>query len=421
MIMTCARLNRITLPFIMCVCAVAWAGDWPTHQHDNHRSGYTTESLESPLVQQWTITTDQSARPAWSEYPAQQDLWQNLYHNKPRLTSDRAFKMVAGHGRLYYGSSSSDKIVCRSIEDGRVLWTCVTGGPIRFAPTLHQGRIFVGSDDGTVYCLAADSGKEIWKYQPDFAREKMMVYNRLCSVCPIRTSIMIDQGIAYWAAGIFSGAQTGLQRYVTACRAQDGRILWTQTPPKPLHGNPLATQDQLFMPAGKSTPLAFRKSDGTLLGDFNTNTRQGGSYAILSHDNKLLFGPHYGSTGSYVEQYDADTRTEEGLGWGPGNHLVVTPSTCFYASDTALSKFDWTEKKRLWSVPSAHVDALILAGNLLFAGGRAEVAAVEASTGSEVWKAAVSGRAQDLVVADQRLFVSTSQGQIYCFRPSQAD
>jgi outer membrane protein assembly factor BamB len=231
--------------------------------------------------------------------------------------------------------------------------------------------------------------------------------------------VLIDQGIAYWAGGIFSGGQTGLQRYVIACRAQDGEILWTRTPPKPLHGNPLATQDQLFMPAGKSTPLAFNKSDGTLIGDFNTNTRQGGSYAILSHDNKLLFGPHYSESGSYVEQYDASTRAEEGLGWGPGNHLVVTPSACFYASDTTLSKYDWIEKKRLWSVPCRDGQALILAGDLLFAGGDAQVSAWDTAAGSQVWKASVSGQVQTLVVADQCLFVSTSQGHIYCFGSSE--
>jgi len=417
-IMAYSRL-KITVLFLLCMGTATWASDWPTHGHDNHRSGHTLEALKLPLLPQWKIVTDQSARPAWSEYPAPQDLWQNLYDNKPRLTSDHAFQMVVGKGRLYYGSSSNDKIMCHSIEDGSVLWTFMTGGPVRFAPTLDEDRVYVGSDDGAVYCLDAGTGREIWKHQPAFAVEKMMIYNRLCSACPVRTSVLIDQGIAYWAAGIFSQAQTGLQRYVIACRAQDGQVLWTKTPPKPLHGYALATQDQLFMPTGKSTPLSFDKSDGTLIGDFNANTRQGGSYAILSHDNKLLFGPHYSESGSYVEQYDANTRAEEGLGWGPGNHLVVTPSTCFYASDTTLSKYDWIDKERLWTVPSQYPDALILAGDLLFAGGNSQAAAMDTSAGAEVWKATVSGRVQDLVVADQCLFVSTSQGHIYCFRASE--
>jgi outer membrane protein assembly factor BamB len=410
---------RIACLFFVCVYSHAWAGDWPTHLHDNHRSGHTVESLTPPLALQWTITTDQPARPAWNEYPAPQDLWQNLYHNKPRLNSDRAFHMVVGDGRLYYGSSSSDKVLCRSIEDGRVLWTYITGGPIRFAPTLYEDKVYVGSDDGAVYCLDARTGDKIWIHQPDFARKKMMVYNRLCSVCPVRTSVLIDRDVAYWSAGIFSQGQTDLQRVLVACRAKDGLVLWTRTPPKPLHGYPLATQAQLFMPAGKSTPLSFDKSNGTLVGDFKTNTRQGGSYAILSQDNKLLFGPHYSDKGSYVEQYDANTQAEEGLGWGPGNHLVVTPSTCFYASDTTLSRYDWIDKTRMWTVPSQYPDALILAGDLLFAGGRGVLAAIETSAGSERWKASVSGQVQDLVVANQCLFVSTSLGHIYCFQVSE--
>ena len=408
----------IVILFIMCLCPMAWALDWPTHRHDNHRSGYTPETLKPPLIQQWQTATNQPAQPAWSEYPAQQDLWQNFYKNKPRLSSDRAFHLVVGNRHLYYGSSSSDKVICRSIEDGRVRWTHTTGGPIRFAPTLYQGRVYIGSDDGTVYCLDGAKGKEIWTHQPDFAAVKMMVYGRLSSVCPIRTSVLVDQGVAYWSAGVFAGEQTGLRRVLSACRAENGQILWTRTPPKPLHGYPLATREQLFMPAGKSTPLSLRKSDGMVLGDFNANSRHGGSYAILSHDNKLLFGPHYSEAGSYVEQYDANTQSAEALGWGPGNHMVVTPSACFYLSDTTLSKFDWNEKKRLWSVPSRYPDALILAGSLLFAGGQDQVAAIETSAGSVVWQAQVSGRVQDLVVANQCLFVSTSLGHIYCFKAS---
>lgn len=404
---------------VLCIHTTGWAADWPTHLHNNHRSGHTTETVKTPLTQRWMITVDQRPRSAWNEYPAQQDLWQNLYKNKSRLQSDLAFHMVAGDGRLYYGSSSTDKLVCRDQEDGSVLWTYITGGPIRFAPTLSDGKLYVGSDDGTVYCLNAVSGKKLWHYQPEFAREKMMIYSRLCSVCPVRTSVLVDNGVAYWAAGVFSQAQTGLQRILVACNAENGEVLWTQTPPKPLHGYPLVTQDLLFMPAGKSTPLTFDRSSGELVGDFNDNTRQGGSYAILSHDDKLLFGPHYSESGSYMEQYDTTTRTNEQLGWGPGNHMVVTPSACFYASDTTLSKYDWKEKKRLWSVPCPSPDTVILAGDLLFTGADSKVTAVDSSDGSALWQVPVSGRAQNLVVADQCLLISTSQGHIYCFESSR--
>jgi len=412
----------VALSLLALMCSPGWADDWPTHLHDRQRSGRSPEQLNPPLAQQWAVTPDRAPRPAWTEFPAQQDLWQNFYKNKPRLTQDNAFGVVVADKRLYYGSSSSDKIVCRDVETGAVRWKFITGGPIRFTPSVYQGRVYVGSDDGHVYCLDGSNGKPVWTYRPDCAAAKMMIHMRLCSVCPVRTSVLVDKGVAYWGAGMFSGAQTGLRRYVTACRADNGQVLWQHTPPKPLQGHPLASEQYLFMPAGKSTPVFFSRKDGSFQGDFNTsNTRHGGSYVVLSPDNKLFFGPHYSESGSYVGQYNAQTQAEEAIAWGPGNRLVVTSAGAFYASDVALTKYSRTENKKIWTVPSDYPYALILASDLLFTGGSDAVAAFRASDGKRVWKAPVSGRVFDLAVAEQCLFVSTDQGNIYCFKSGSRD
>ncbi len=410
-------VGRLGLVVLTVLCSSGWGDDWPTHLHDLRRSGHSGEHLDPPLIQQWAVTPDRAPRPAWTEFPAKQDLWQEFHHNKARLTRDHAFGVVIADRRLYYGSSSSDKIVCRDIEDGDILWKYIAGGPMRFTPTVYQGRVYIGSDDGHVYCLDGHDGSSVWTYRPDDASAKMMIHNRLCSVCPVRTSVLVDKGVAYWGAGMFSGEQTGLRRYVTACRADNGQVLWQHTPPKPLQGHPLASEQYLFMPAGKSTPVFFNRQDGVFQGDFNeSNTRHGGSYAILSPDNRLYFGPHYSKSGSYVGQYNARTRAEETVAWGPGNRLVVTSSASYYAADVALSKYDRAEKKLIWTVASDHPFALILADVLLFAGGTDRVAAFQATDGLRVWQAPVSGRVYDLAVAEQRLFVSTDQGNIYCFK-----
>ncbi len=40
-----------------------------------------------------------------------------------------------------------------------------TGGPVRLAPSVENGRVYAGSDDGNVYCLGADDGRLIWRFQ----------------------------------------------------------------------------------------------------------------------------------------------------------------------------------------------------------------------------------------------------------------
>ena len=56
------------------------------------------------------------------------------------------------------------------------------------------------------------------------------------------------------------------------------------------------------------------------------------------------------------------------------------------------------------------------AGNLLFAGGKGFVAAVDRESGKEVWSDSVEGCAVGLVVTGGRLFVSTDTGPIYCYK-----
>lgn len=71
-----------------------------------------------------------------------------------------------------------------------------------------------------------------------------------------------------------------------------------------------------------------------------------------------------------------------------------------------------------WVLERAYSDALILAGETLFAGGEGRVVAIDAAAGKVIWETAVEGIARGLAVADGRLFVSTTTGAIYCFGPA---
>ena len=65
-----------------------------------------------------------------------------------------------------------------------------------------------------------------------------------------------------------------------------------------------------------------------------------------------------------------------------------------------------------------NLNCIIRAGNVLFAGGKGLVIAVDARTNKRLWTANVGGRAVGLAAADGRLFVSTDAGLIYCFGPN---
>jgi len=306
-----------------------------------------------------------------------QDFW-NIYHgNKSRVLVDNAFHMAVAGGSLYFGSSNSDKVTCLDANDGTEIWKFYTDGPVRFAPTVYNGKVYFGSDDGYVYCLDGADGSLVWSKRATSSDELMFANGRMVSVCPARTAVLVDNDVAYWGAGLFAGAQTGLSRYLCACNAANGTEVWTVTPPKPLQGYPLASTTYLYMPAGKSTPVMFRRTNGNYLGAFDTQSSiQGGCYALLTNDGTFFFGPHYSGSGTWVGDYDSSTRAYEGVAKFDGNHLVVTPTYSYCSSDTALIKINRSNQQVVWNISSPYRYGLILAGDTLFAGGDDEVAAL---------------------------------------------
>src|SRR5687768_16341967 len=44
-------------------------------------------------------------------------------------------------------------------------WTLAAAGPISAEGAIAGGRVYVGTGKGTLHCLSADSGQEIWKFE----------------------------------------------------------------------------------------------------------------------------------------------------------------------------------------------------------------------------------------------------------------
>jgi len=198
---------------------------WPTYMRDNGRSGLTTAKLQTPLRLRWVHRAALPPSPAWPP-PANQDFWHNKTSLKPRVTYDRAMHVVSDGSAVYFGSSSDDKIYSFDLVSGEKRWEFHTGGPVRLAPALYNGRVYTGCDDGYVYCNNARDGSLIWKFNA--APDKRMVpgNGRMISVWPVRTGVMIENGNARFAAGLFPSQ--GVFQYAvdadTGKRTASGKI-----------------------------------------------------------------------------------------------------------------------------------------------------------------------------------------------------
>ena len=175
---------------------------WPTYMHDIGRSGVTHEAVSLPLYKAWEYRTRVAPAPAWPP-PANQDFWHDKHGLPARVTYDRAFHVVSEGERVYFGSSSEDQVFAISLATGEPLWSFFAEGPVRLAPTVADGRVYFGADDGIAYCLNATAGKLVWRYEVSESDRRLPGNGRVISLLPIRSSILIDAGQARFAAGLF--------------------------------------------------------------------------------------------------------------------------------------------------------------------------------------------------------------------------
>jgi outer membrane protein assembly factor BamB len=443
--------------FIFTHTETARAEDWPTFMHDKHRSGVTGERLELPLNESWVYKALHQPQPAWPE-PAKQDFWHRQFNLRSTVAYDRAFHVVGAGDTIYFASSADDKVYALDSMTGQQRWTFFTEGPVRLAPCISNGKVYVASDDGSVYCLSADDGSLVWKHKGN-ERERIIPGNdRMISTWPIRSGLLVDNGILYFAAGLFPNQGANL----SALSAEDGSVKWTRKITISPQGYLLASNERLYVPTGRTNPFIFARADGESLGELSSG---GGTFALLT-ENVLVTGP-----GRREKELNAsDVETRDKIATFGGLRMLVGGPTAYMQSEKQLSAFDReaylqlsrernlliskrdalieqlkkTDKTTLqatqfqqeigtlatrinelskkmkdcylWTVKCEYPYAMIMGGDTLFVGGDSKVAAIETSMGKIIWQAPVSGKAYGLSIINGRLYVSTDKGLIHCFR-----
>lgn len=431
------------------------AADWPAHRGGVARAGYAPVRPAVPLTEIWTHRSGQAPRPAWPA-PARGSFWQRLDRLESRLTDDWVFHPVMADDAVFYGSSAEDQVVCLEAATGAVRWVFVSDGPVRYAPVVAGGRVFFGSDDGHVYAVEARDGRLVWRQRLGPRDHRIPGNERLISAWPVRTGLVVLEGVVYATAGLYPGQGV----YAVALEAGTGAVVWRQELEHSPQGYLMATPTRLLVPTGRANPIALDRTSGRFLRAYDG---VGGSFALVT-DGELVAGR--GNDGA-LEVSDLESR--ERLVQFRGRQMAVTPRFSYLLTGTELVGLDRLEHGRLtrevgrltreirelqaliresgtgagavstlrealakaatdletarrdlaacelFRVPANHPHSLVATDTLVFAGGTDEVAVHAAGTGERVWTQPVEGEAHGLAVADGRLLVSTHRGVLQAF------
>lgn len=450
-------MNRTTFTAIAWLLLIAdlQAADWPSYRADFARSNYTPEQLPKGLKLQWRYQSPQAPKPAWP--------------TRNRKQFDRAYQPVISNGVLYYGSSADCKVYALDAVTGKTRWAFFTESPVRLAPVVWKDRLFVTSDDGHLYCLAAADGKLIWKLYGGPKIDMLLGNDRMISRWPARGGAVVVDNILYFGAGIwptegiFIYAIDPASGKVLWCNDSSGGIVMDQPHPTARAKSGIAAQGyltacgtSLFIPTGRAVPAVFDRIEGKL-NYFRLQQNQyiGGSDVVAVDD--------YFFNGGEIFAISNGARHDR-----IGVQVAVHPDFVISSRDRKIIAFDRrkllidkevTDRKgnkkivkalgpplwridlppgalaptatlngaeppggdlmggTAWSRPllSDAASALILAGDQIVAAGQSKVLLLDVHSGKTLWDNKVDGTVYGLAVANGRLYVSTDRGIIYCF------
>ncbi|MBD3183947.1 PQQ-binding-like beta-propeller repeat protein [Candidatus Poribacteria bacterium] len=416
------------------------ADDWPMWRYDTNRSAASPQELPEELHLQWV-----------REYPASVQAWENPL-NRDLMQFDRVNEPIVMGKTMFMGSSANDRFVAINTDTGEEKWSYCASGPVRFPAVAHNNRVYFVSDDGHLYCLNAQNGELVWKFQGGPSDRKILGNERLVSTWPARGGPVLKDGVIYFAAGIwpFMGI------FIYALDAETGDIVWENDSTGPIymkqpHNSPsyagvapqgtfVISGDKLLIPCGRSVPACFDVNTGELLYyHLSRYNKTGGAFVCASDKYFINYHRDYVtsiydiatgdivisrfgkvpvmtndmlySIGDEVKAYDLESiKTEE-----KNKRLVVDKKEG--KAKTVLEKR--TVIDELWSCNVDATGDLIKSGKMLYAGGRGIVSAIEIPAGKgkpEVkWQVKIDGTASRLIAADNKLFVVTLEGYIYTF------
>ncbi len=369
-------------------------GDWPTYRGDECRSGVTSVGVPSELKELWCA--DAGAGPS--------------------------APVIAG-GRVFVASKDAHQVRALDAAGGKLIWSFTAGGPVDSPPTIHGGAAIFGCRDGWVYCLRATDGQLAWRLRAAPGERRIIDHDRLESAWPVHGSVLVKDGLVYFAAGRAAELDGGVRVY--AAEPGTGKVVWKQKGPR--QADVLVSNSRaIFMHTWQ----------------FNPKTGQGrrkSTHRYITSASGLLDGTYAGrhrwqngiAGGELLIADKKKTFAFVGFKRPSGNALS-TPGTKEYK----LTRVDNTTRKAAWSVNvSLRVRAMVLAAKTLFAAGLPDVvdaadywAAFDGKKGGELWSVSATNGTKlssvkldaapvfdGMAAAGGRLYLSCLDGKLRCF------
>jgi len=392
--------------------------DWPTFRADNKGRATSKAEVANEVTSLWRFSPEVEFAPA-----------------VPLPTAP-----VAAGGLVFVGGPDG---IVRALDaaTGRVSWKAYTGGAIRIPPTIWKGRALVGSGDGYVYAYEAKTGRLLWRFRAAPAQRKIPVYGSLQSTWPVSSGVLVEDGVAYVAAGMINYDGT----YVYALDAATGQIKWQNNTSGHLdreartgvsvQGHMLLNKGKLYLASGTSlSPAIYDIRDGKCLNDpaplanCNSSSPRGWELSLVADQvtacGKPFYAhPKYGVFDNTVfNKIFLASVSDRDIIWVGNEHNKKI--LCFDEIDerSLRGKVDWRKLairgESLWESDCKDSVAFAACCNAVLFASTKELVALDLKSGAKLWSEALPSAPVEWGLAidrEGRIVVALEDGQVVCF------
>ncbi len=295
-------------------------------------------------------------------------------------------------GTAYVGSTNGN-IYALDANTGTEIWNFTTGYQVRSEVAVVNGKLYTGADDGNIYCLNAETGQKVW----ETSAGGETISNVGGGIFPpARSSPIVVNGKVYVGS---------LDGNLYCLNAKSGTVLWKFQTGGPIEATPALDSTGVYIhgsnPGNNGLNFNFYKLDPG-----NGSVIWNASFPYLSQLSNLPYGvvasptiaPDLGMVfvrSQFIENYALNT-TNGALIW-MFNSTTNAAGTSFQAG----------------GVPQAC--APLYAHGLVYFNDYYSITAVNALTGQEVWSTYLSREdlSQGLTYSYGRIYSVNELGTLY--------
>lgn len=309
-------------------------------------------------------------------------------------------KLLTARWTGFRGDAALTGVAEASLPDKPVLlWSFATGGAIVSSPVVSDGRVYVGSDDGGLYCFDLMTGEKRWVYQTELL---------------IEAPPLVHDGTVYVGSHDF---------WFYAVDARTGELRWKVEAAEKIVGGATVVvgsggRDLIIFGSHDALVYAVDAETGETAWTFETADRVNATPAV--HENQIIFGGC--DTGVYV--IDGATGQERSkvmlggechiaasAGVKDGRVYLGHHANEFIAIDLGSGEIVWgfpNERFGFFSPPAITDD------HVFFGGRDRYLHCVNRATGEPVWSFETRRKIDGApVVAGDKVVVGSGDGRLY--------